>query len=390
MTDFPLTGVLSSVEPGKEHEAMLFMLEDLARSRQQLQRAHEEWVAALDSLEDAVFIHDRDFRILRCNRAYAELGGMPIKEVIGKVYWAVFPKGDGPLNRCRDLVNCKGHCESGSEEILSNDGRVFVSHAFPVLDEAGEYRYSLHVIEDITERRAIELALRDSEERFRLTFEQAAVGMAHVALDGTWLRVNQRLCEMVGYSIEELSKLTFQDITHPDDLETDLAYVRQVLAGEIRTYSMEKRYFRKDGHILWINLTVSLVHKADGAPDYFIAVIEDIGARKKIEQQLQQSSRALRTLSAGNQSLIHAENEAELLESMCHAAVDVGGYAAAWVGFARNDAGCTIEPMAQAGVDSELLKAQTLTWAGNDQNQGIRPAGLAIRSGKTQIAQSIA
>jgi len=129
--------------------------------------------------------------------------------------------------------------------------------------------------------------LRESEERFRATFEQAAVGLAHVGLDGQWLRVNQRLCEIVGYSYSELLTLTFQDITYPDDLETDLEFVRQMMAGTLSTYSMEKRYIRKDGSITWINLTVSLVRAQNGEPRYFISVIEEINRRKQIEAEIQ-------------------------------------------------------------------------------------------------------
>jgi PAS domain S-box-containing protein len=127
--------------------------------------------------------------------------------------------------------------------------------------------------------------LRESEERFRATFEQAAVGIAHVAPDGRWLRVNRKLCDIVGYTQAELLPLTFQHITHPDDLAADLGYVRQVLGGEIATYSMEKRYIRKDRSLIWINLTVSLVREPSGDPRYFIAVVEDITARKQAEAE---------------------------------------------------------------------------------------------------------
>ena len=130
----------------------------------------------------------------------------------------------------------------------------------------------------------VEEAVRESEERFRATFEQAAVGMALVGLDGRWLRVNRKLCDIVGYGHDEMMGLTFQDITHPDDLETDLAYARQLLAGEIPTYSMEKRYIRKDGSPVWINLTVSLARTPEGQPDYFISVVEDISQRKQAEE----------------------------------------------------------------------------------------------------------
>lgn len=128
-------------------------------------------------------------------------------------------------------------------------------------------------------------ALAASENRFTATFEQAAVGIAHVAPDGTWLNVNRRCLEILGYSREELLHLTFGDLTHPDDLQSDLALVKELLDGERPSYSMEKRYIRKNSDVVWANLTVSLVHRPDGSPDYFISVIEDITLRKRVEQE---------------------------------------------------------------------------------------------------------
>ena len=153
--------------------------------------------------------------------------------------------------------------------------------------------------------------LATSEIRYTATFEQAAVGIALVAPDGRWQRVNRRLCDIVGYSEAELFALTFQDITHPDDLELDLGQVRRMLAKEIETYSMEKRYIRKDSSLIWINLTVALVRKTDGTPDYFISVVEDIQQRKSAEADIQRLNAHLeqrvieRTaeLTAANQEL---------------------------------------------------------------------------------------
>lgn len=139
-------------------------------------------------------------------------------------------------------------------------------------------------------------AMRESEERFRATFEQAAVGIAHVSPEGRWIRVNQKLCDIAGYAREELLAKTFQDITHPDDLDADLGYVRQMLAGEIQSYAMEKRYFRKDGSLVWINLTVALVRGETGQPEYFISVIEDITKRKQAEAALRESETLYRSL----------------------------------------------------------------------------------------------
>jgi PAS domain S-box-containing protein len=131
-------------------------------------------------------------------------------------------------------------------------------------------------------------ALRQSEERFRSAFDHAAIGMAVVGLDGRWLQVNNSLCEIVGYTEAELLARTFQDITHPEDLEADLAYVRQMLAGEIHTYQMEKRYFHKAGHVVWILLSVSLVHDVHGRPLRFLGQIQDISVRKQAEEALQE------------------------------------------------------------------------------------------------------
>lgn len=130
---------------------------------------------------------------------------------------------------------------------------------------------------------SIELALQEQAEEFEATFNLAAIGIAHVGLDGQWLRVNQKLCEIVGYSRQELLQRTFQNITYPPDLETDLAYLQQILAGTIQSYAIEKRYIHKNGSLVWIHLTVSLVRKINGDPRYLISVVEDITARKHAE-----------------------------------------------------------------------------------------------------------
>ncbi|MFV2054197.1 sensor histidine kinase [Aliiroseovarius sp. YM-037] len=133
---------------------------------------------------------------------------------------------------------------------------------------------------DLSERERYQSELRKSEARFRAAFENAAVGIAHVGTEGSWLQVNQRLCDILGYSEEELNKLTFQDLTHPDDLDKDLHLLNDVLRGKIEEYDMEKRYFRKDGAVVWGNLTVSCIRLDSGKVDYFISVVEDITMQK--------------------------------------------------------------------------------------------------------------
>ena len=140
-------------------------------------------------------------------------------------------------------------------------------------------------------------ALRESEARFRGTFETAAVGVANVTPQGRFALVNDRLCEILGYSRAELLQRTFAEITHPDDLEADWGHVRELLAGKAAAYSMEKRYFHRDGRVVWANLTVSLFRDQAGAPQYFIGVIEDIGQRKAAEDALLERERRFTALA---------------------------------------------------------------------------------------------
>ena len=136
------------------------------------------------------------------------------------------------------------------------------------------------------ERERVQAAMLESEERFRQAFEFAGIGMAIVGLEGQWLRANKAVCEIVGYLPDELLRKTFQDITHPDDLEIDLAHLRELLAGKTRFYQMEKRYFHREGHIVWIHLTASLVRDAAGVPVHFVAQIEDITQRKQLAAEM--------------------------------------------------------------------------------------------------------
>lgn len=174
--------------------------------------------------------------------------------------------------------------ELETHRIDGNPITVSISGA-PLYDEQGVPRGAVCVSRDVTERIHLEKTVREREAMFRNTFEQAAVGMAHTGLDGHWLRVNERMCSITGYSREELLTSKFQDITHPDDVEINLAYARELLAGKIHTYTMEKRYIRKNGTSIWVNLTVALARTPPGAQRYFISVVEDISARKMLEQQ---------------------------------------------------------------------------------------------------------
>jgi len=186
-----------------------------------------------------------------------------------------------------------------SYRILHRDGSVHHIHAEgrTIHDAEGRVVQMVGVCQNFTAKQRQDELLAESEANYRGSFENVALGIAHVAPDGRFLRVNQGLCTILGYRSEELLKRRFQDITHPDDLEDDVECVRLALVGEIDHYTMEKRYLRRDGSVVWANLSVSLLRGPDGAAKHFVSVVEDIGRRKAAETALQDTHQQLQKLS---------------------------------------------------------------------------------------------
>jgi len=178
-----------------------------------------------------------------------------------------------------------------------------------------------------------EKMLRESEERFSSAFEFAPIGMALVSPEGRWLKVNRATCALVGYSEAELLAGTFQDITHPDDLAADLECVRHLLAGEIRSYQMEKRYIHARGQFITVLLDVSLVRDAQGQPLYFIAQIQDITERRRVESQVRQSEERYRSLIDNARDAVFTIAADGTFTSMNPAVETIGGLSRAdWLG----------------------------------------------------------
>ncbi len=159
------------------------------------------------------------------------------------------------------------------------------------------------VVDEIQLRRHMR-ELRNSEERYRAMFEQAAVGIAQVSMDGHWLRTNPRLCSMVGYTEQELLQKNVHDITHPDDMPEDWRLCQLALAGHFSNFTMEKRYIHKQGHHVWVNLAVSIVRDREGRPLYFGSVVEDISERKAIQAALRVSEERFRLLAKASNDAI--------------------------------------------------------------------------------------
>jgi diguanylate cyclase (GGDEF)-like protein/PAS domain S-box-containing protein len=199
------------------------------------------------------------------------------------------------LEGMRQLLQRRGLRNVSHGRSIHRDGRTVhcAWHNSILFAEDGAPISILSLIQDVTAQREAEYALRASEATLRTTFEMAPVGIAHVSLDGTWLRVNPRLCGILGYDADELQRMTFQQVTHPDDLPANLSLLREAIEGRRHAYSMEKRYLRKNGGMVWGAITVSVNRPPDGSPAYLITVIEDIHARKQAELALQRHQEEL-------------------------------------------------------------------------------------------------
>ena len=249
------------------------------------------------------------------------------------------------------------------------------------------------LLDEATERKRAEEALRESEDRFRSAFEHAATGMALVGLDGRLLQVNQVCCEQLGYSEEELTSTTREAVTHPDDVETDRDYVRRVLAGEIDYYQLEKRYVHKDGHVLWGHMTSSLLRDADDRPLYFISQIQDITERKRTEEALRESEKKYRDLVENINEVIYQTDASGRIAYVSPVIEGISGYSTSEVvgrpfaEFIHSDDLLTVQEsfrkrLAGVQVATEyrvLLKSREVRWVSTSSQpifEGDRVVGL--------------
>ncbi len=246
----------------------------------------------------AIAMFDANMNYLAVSRRLLSDYQLPATtEIIGRSHYEIFP--DIPV-RWREIharVLAGEELAQEEDPYLRQDGRTdWIRWSMkPWRTTNGRIGGAMLFAEVITEQVEARRALAESEARFRATFENAAVGIAHLAPDLRWLRANDALCRILGYPVDELVTKSLQDITHPDDLAADLAQIEQMRDGKIESYDMDKRYLRKDGEIVWGRLTVGCVRKGDGSIDYFVSVVEDISARKHAEEELRKSEERFRS-----------------------------------------------------------------------------------------------
>ena len=300
--EFDLSTALLSQE-----NVLLLMAQDIT-GRVQSQEELRRFRMALDSSIDAVYLIDSEkMRFIDANETALATLGYSHEELLRLGPQDLKPD-DGELERINHRFDEVIRSESKTGMIQTvhqrKDGSRFPVEVYLRAVQSEERQLLVAVVRDITRRLAAEAVLRESEERFRVAFNQAAVGLAHVAPDGRWLMVNNKLCEIVGYSRAELLNMGFQDITHPEDLVTDWAIARRMTTGELDEQTREKRYRHKNGYYIWINLTSSMVRDADGNAKYYSTVVEDISRRKQIEEELLHLANHDALTSLPNRSLL--------------------------------------------------------------------------------------
>ena len=259
-------------------------------------RVHELYKVLFDHVDNMVCTLDLKGRFTSVNGAGERLTGFTADELIGRFAVEVIAPEhrDHAVRQFGKRLKVRGELPADESVLLTRDGvRVPIDITSELVLRDGEPVGILGLVRDLSARKLAEEALVESEQRFRNAFQFASIGMALVAPDGRFLQVNRSLSDLVGYPAHELCELTFQDITHPDDLDADVGFAQRMLDGEIHTYHMEKRYIHRLGSVVWAQLSVSLVRAADGTPVHFVSQIQDISERKLAEHELERSQARL-------------------------------------------------------------------------------------------------
>jgi PAS domain S-box-containing protein len=276
-----------------------------ARAESALRESEERFRAVVDSANEGMLIYDRSLNIIAGNRAAERIVGLPLAQLIGKPgFVSVLPcvRADGtPLpesERPTRVTVRSGKAQTDLRIGIQRAGGAVtwlsVNTAFLRRLDDTDYYGLVSTITDVTEQTNAEARLKESEARFRRTFEFAGSGMAHIGMDRRFIRVNRRLCNILGYREEEMLKLTGRQISHPDDLDIINEQRPALHAGEISAVRLEKRYLRKDGAVVWVKFSMTVERDADGKPLYEIAVYDDITVQRDTEARLKESEARFR------------------------------------------------------------------------------------------------
>jgi len=263
----------------------------------QIEHAHQEWLCALDAISSPIFLHDREFRILRCNKAYSDIAGIPYSEIIGRRYYEIFPKNNGPMPHCSEALE-NPQSSSGSDEEVQVEDRLFHSKGFIIKDETDNYLYSLHILEDITEQRKVERALRESEEKFRSITTSAQDAILMMDDEGKITYWNEAAIKIFGYSENEAIGKSLHALLTPERFlaahHKGFEEYKKTGDGPAVGKTLELAALRRDGSEFPIELSLSVV-MIEGKRSA-IGIIRDISERKITQELLRQSEGKFRSL----------------------------------------------------------------------------------------------
>jgi len=281
--------------PVFNHEGQLIAFQGITRDITQRKRVEEalrlseaQKTAILNGITTNIAFVNANLEMLWVNKSGAESVGKSPEEIIGVTCHSLWADPEHPCENCPTV---RAFQTKKSEETImtSPDGRVWNERGEPVFDDRGNLIGVVELAQDITEHKRAEGELRENVEKYRAVFENTTVGINLLDRQGRIVDVNQALSSMLGYSVEELRELTFSEITHPDDSEISRRNLEALMAGDIDSYRIEKRYIGKDGSILWVDLSTSSIRDANGEHVGTVGVIAEITERKLAEEALRQS-----------------------------------------------------------------------------------------------------
>ena len=338
-----------------EHQAAA---KEFENTRKTIEQAHREWMTSLDVVADPIFLHDKNYHILRCNRAYQRYAGIPFKQIIGQPYYDVFPKTHAPLPNClQALDNLEADKHIADAEIVIGD-TTYRSRANAVTDGQGSYLYSIHTLEDVNEQLRSKRELKESELRYRRLFESAKDGILILdAETGKIIDANPFILNLLSYSLEELTGTVLWEIGLFADIEASKRASKELLSEQYIRYE-DLPLQSKDGRCIEVEFVSNLYEVGDRK--VIQCNIRDITKRKRAEAKSRDSARAYRTLTQNLPGLAYRV----FVRENCRMAfnndklVQITGY--------REDellagALCSIEPLIleedRPGVEAEVKRA---------------------------------
>src|ERR1700722_3709657 len=272
---------------------------DLSNYEQEVRESQRQLESLMGHLPGLAYraLADEHWTALFVSKGIEDLTGYPADEFTSRRlnYADIMLPEDRPATREAVFTALRERRMYEAEHrIRHKDGSIrwIWARGHGVFAPDGSLRFIEGLNLDMTRQKQAEERLRESEQRFRGTFENAAVGIGHRHLDGRFLRVNQKFCNILGYARDELLQLTGPGITHPDDLAAGGDLAEALVRGELPGFTLEKRYLRRDGSPVWVDLSVSLQRDGGGKPDYFIGIVQDISNRKRLEEELRQAKEA--------------------------------------------------------------------------------------------------